>query len=224
MTRRRAIIVHDLGHRAYVNTWQAMQDFTARRDANTPDELWLVEHPPVYTLGRNAKHQPLRANGIPVVPTDRGGDITYHGPGQAVVYALIDLARRGMGVKALVQALEQAVIDLLAAAGVRGERRPGAPGVYVDGRKIAALGLRVKQGRSYHGLALNADMDLSPFADIAPCGYAGLEVTQLCDLGLAYDVARAGAALCGHLQRVLATMPPTERPETGTEPDHEPQR
>src|SRR3954471_4820014 len=154
-----------------------MRRFTRGRTEGTADELWLLEHPPVYTLGQGAAPVSV-SNAIPVVQTDRGGEGTYHGPGQVVVYALIDLARRGIKVKEFVRRLEQAVIDLL---GSRGERRAGAPGVYVDGAKIAALGVRVGRGRSYHGLALNVDMDLAPFNAIDPCAYPGLRVTQMRD-------------------------------------------
>jgi len=175
------IVVRKLGRADYLPTWQAMRDFTRGRQESTPDELWLVEHPPVYTVGQGASIPPL-VSAIPVVKTDRGGDITYHGPGQVVVYALVDLARRSIKVKRFVWLLEQAVIDLL---GRGAERKPGAPGVYVDGAKIAALGIRVVRGRAYHGLALNVDMDLSPFNAIDPCGYPGLRVTQMKDLGLA---------------------------------------
>jgi lipoyl(octanoyl) transferase len=174
------IVVKKLGLAEYLPTWQAMREFTRGRSDSTPDELWLVEHPAVYTVGQGAG-VPGISNAIPVVKTDRGGDITYHGPGQVVVYTLVDLARRSIKVKRFVWLLEQAVIDLI---GRRGERRPGAPGVYVDGAKIAALGIRIVRGRAYHGLALNVDMDLSPFSAIDPCGYPGLRVTQLRDLGL----------------------------------------
>jgi lipoyl(octanoyl) transferase len=174
------IVIKHLGRAEYVPTWHAMREFTRGRGDSTPDELWLVEHPPVYTVGQGAEVPPL-ANGIPVVKTDRGGDITYHGPGQAVVYPLVDLARRGIKVKRFVWLLEQAVIDLV---GRGAERKAGAPGVYVGGAKIAALGIRVVRGRAYHGLALNVDMDLSPFSAIDPCGYPGLRVTQARDLGI----------------------------------------
>jgi lipoyl(octanoyl) transferase len=175
------IVVRKLGRADYLPTWQAMRDFTRGRHESTPDELWLVEHPPVYTVGQGASI-PRLVSAIPVVKTDRGGDITYHGPGQIVVYALVDLARRCIKVKRFVWLLEQAVIDLL---GRGAQRKPGAPGVYVDGAKIAALGIRVVRGRAYHGLALNVDMDLSPFNAIDPCGYPGLRVTQMRDFGLA---------------------------------------
>jgi lipoyl(octanoyl) transferase len=183
MTLVEEIAIRDLGHAEYVPTWQAMRTFTAQRTETTPDELWRVEHSPVYTFGQGA--DPAFGPGpqctIPLVNTDRGGEITYHGPGQVVLYTLVDLSRRGIKVKQFVSLLEQAVIDLLEG---RGERRPGAPGVYVGGAKVAALGIRVTRGRAYHGLALNVDMDLSPFSAIAPCGYPGLAVTQTKDLGL----------------------------------------
>ena len=191
MTLVDSISIKRLGRVAYLPTLEAMRSFTSRRDEASADELWLLEHPPVYTLGQGAEHGPV-ANGIPVVKADRGGDITYHGPGQLVVYTLVDLARRGIKVKQFVALLEQAVIDLL---GGRGERRAGAPGVYVQGAKIAALGIRVRQGRAYHGLSLNVDMDLSPFSAIDPCGYPGLAVTQTKDLGMGSDMSEIGSRL-----------------------------
>jgi lipoyl(octanoyl) transferase len=174
------IVVKRLGRVEYSSTWEAMRAFTRSRDEATPDELWLLEHPAVYTVGQGAAI-PVVPNAIPLVKTDRGGDITYHGPGQIVAYTLFDLARRSIKVKRFVCLLEQAVIDLV---GPSAERRPGAPGVYVEGAKIAALGIRVVRGRAYHGLALNVDMDLAPFAAIDPCGYPGLRVTQTRDLGI----------------------------------------
>ena len=164
-----------------------MRSFTAARTAETPDELWQVEHPPIYTLGVAAKpeHLPRVDNGIPVVRTDRGGQITYHGPGQVVIYTLLDLRRGNLGVRALVRKLERAVIELLETYRIEANGREDAPGVYVAGAKIAALGLRIRNGCCYHGLSLNVDMDLSPFDAINPCGYPGLEVTQLRDLGVA---------------------------------------
>ena len=178
--------VRRLGVAPYEPTWRAMQAFTATRVAGTHDELWLVEHPPVYTLGLNGKaqHLPRADNGIPVIKVDRGGQITYHGPGQLVLYTLLDLRRRSLGVRALVRMLENAVIELLADYGIEGNGRDDAPGVYVAGAKVAALGLRVRNGCCFHGLSLNVDMDLSPFEAIDPCGYAGLKVTQLRDLGV----------------------------------------
>ena len=175
-----------LGQVEYEPTWRAMQAFTATRAADTADEIWLLEHPPVYTLGvaGRAAHLPRVANGIPVVRTDRGGQITYHGPGQVVIYTLLDLRRRGLAVRPLVRLLELSVIDLLAAYGVAAAARVEAPGVYVEGAKIAALGLRIRDGCCYHGLAFNADMDLTPFRAIDPCGYSGLAVTQARSLGI----------------------------------------
>lgn len=173
----------DLGRRDYRETWEAMRAYTDARDRQTQDALWLVEHPPVYTLGRNGDPAHiLRATDIPVVETDRGGQVTYHGPGQLVVYVLFDLNRLGIGVRTLVSGLENAVIATLAQYGILAESRRDAPGVYVAGRKIASLGLRVRRGCSYHGLSLNVDVDLAPFAAINPCGYPGLQVTRLADL------------------------------------------
>jgi lipoyl(octanoyl) transferase len=194
------IVVRHLGRVDYGPTWRAMQEFTASRNETTPDELWVLEHPPVFTLGQAGKREHLlQATDIPIVPIDRGGQITYHGPGQVVVYVLVDLKRRGYGVKELVSRMEQSVIDLLAESGVKATRKPGAPGVYVNGAKIAALGLRIKQGRSYHGLALNVDMDLSPFALINPCGYPGMAVTQTRDLGIPGSMSEVGERLAGVL-------------------------
>jgi len=196
-----AIVIRRLGRTDFEPTWRAMQRFTNARDAATPDELWLTEHPPVFTQGLAGKPEHwLRDIGIPVVKVDRGGQITYHGPGQAVVYLLVDLTRRGLKVRELVTRIEQAVMELLAGYGIRGARVAGAPGVYVDDAKIAALGLRVKNGRCYHGVALNVDMDLTPYSAINPCGYPGLQVTQLKDLGVRADWAAAGEALLEQLK------------------------
>ncbi|MGR8919762.1 MAG: lipoyl(octanoyl) transferase LipB [Gammaproteobacteria bacterium] len=187
--------LRDLGWRDYVPCWRDMQAFTEQRDEATADELWTVEHPPVFTLGKAGRREHVLAPGtIPVVETDRGGQVTYHGPGQLVVYTLLDVRRLGLGPRELVRRLEQGVIDYLAELDIGGERLAGAPGVYVAGRKIAALGLRIRRGCCYHGLALNVAMDLAPYARIDPCGYAGLEVTQLVDLGgpAALGTARAG--------------------------------
>lgn len=198
------MLIKTLGRVDYVPTWEAMQTFTGHRDDATPDELWVLEHLPVFTLGQAGKPEHLlRATEIPVVPIDRGGQITYHGPGQVVVYVLVDLKRRGYGVKELVSRMEQAVIKLLAEYGVHAERQTGAPGVYVNGAKIAALGLRIKQGRSYHGLALNVDMDLSPFALINPCGYPGMAVTQTRDLGISASPSELGNQLVSRLADCL---------------------
>jgi lipoyl(octanoyl) transferase len=188
----------------YAPTYEAMKRFTAARGPETLDELWLLEHPPVYTVGQAGRDEHLpRRSDIPVVRIDRGGQITYHGPGQAVVYLLLDLRRRSLSVTGLVRRIEQAVIDLLARHGIEGARRPGAPGVYVGPAKVAALGLRVRRGCSYHGVALNVDMDLAPFGDIDPCGYPGLEVTQLADLGLRLTTAQAAEALADALTDAL---------------------
>jgi lipoyl(octanoyl) transferase len=174
-----------LGRQDYETTWQAMRDFTEARGEDTPDQLWLLEHPPVYTLGLNGDLRHLiRATDLPVVKTDRGGQITYHGPGQLIAYVLVDLRRKNLGVRSLVTALENAVIGLLKQYGIAAQSRKEAPGVYVDGRKIASVGLRVRKGCSYHGISFNVDMDLAPFAAIHPCGHAGLEVTSLAELGV----------------------------------------
>jgi len=179
------VVVRRLGRRDYLAVWQAMQRFTDARDETTCDELWLVEHPPVFTVGLNGKPEHLLTPGdIPVVKVDRGGQVTYHGPGQIVLYFLLDLRRRKIGVRELVTLMEQSVINLLAFYGITAISRSDAPGVYVNGAKIAALGLRVRRGCSYHGLALNVDLDLEPFARINPCGYPGLAVTQLRDMGV----------------------------------------
>jgi len=201
------LTVRHLGRAEYEPTWRAMQDFTAARTPETPDEIWLCEHPPVFTLGLAGKPEHLlRDIGIPVVKIDRGGQITYHGPGQLVAYLLIDLKRRGLTVKGLVNRIEQAVIDLLADYGIEAGRREGAPGVYVGDAKIAALGLKIKNGCSYHGLSLNVAMDLSPFAAINPCGYEGLAVAQmseLCGQSDIGDIDRVGDRLVVHLERLL---------------------
>ncbi|MDH4095353.1 MAG: lipoyl(octanoyl) transferase LipB [Betaproteobacteria bacterium] len=197
--------VQALGVADYAAVAARMRAFTEQRLADTPDELWVVEHPPVYTLGQGAdeKFGPRVANGIPVVRSERGGEITYHGPGQAVVYTLVDLQRRGIKVKEFVRLLEQGVIDLLGAFGVAANRRPGAPGVYVGEAKIAALGIRVTRGRAWHGVALNVDMDLSPFRAIDPCGYPGLEVTQAKDLGIRSSAQDLGLQLARLLEARL---------------------
>jgi lipoyl(octanoyl) transferase len=180
-----ALAVRLLGRAAYEPVWEAMKAFTASRGEDTADELWFVEHPPVFTLGLAAlPGHVLDAGGIPVVRIDRGGQVTYHGPGQLLAYVLLDLRRAGLGVKELVRRLEQSVIDLLAGYGVEGARRAGMPGVYVECRKIAAVGLRISRGCSYHGIALNVDAGLEPFLRINPCGYPGLEAARLADLGV----------------------------------------
>jgi lipoyl(octanoyl) transferase len=197
-------IVRWLGRVEYEPTWRAMQRFTNERDASTPDEIWFLEHPPVYTLGMNASAAHVLAPGdIPVVQIDRGGQVTYHGPGQLVVYALIDIRRAGFGVRDLVTALERCVIDYAAELGFTAECRKNAPGVYVEGKKLASLGIRIRRHASYHGLALNVSMDLEPFSRINPCGYEGLEMTQLASLGGPRDVQ---AALQGFQPHVLRNL------------------
>lgn len=198
------MIVRPLGRVDYEPTWQSMMAFTAARTAATPDELWVLEHPPVFTLGQAGKPEHLLFDtGIPLVKIDRGGQITYHGPGQVVVYLLIDLPRRKLKVRELVSRIEQAVIDCLGEQGVTADRRDGAPGVYVEANgnsaKVAALGLRVRNGCCYHGVSLNVDMDLSPFSAINPCGYAGMAVTQTKDLGMTLTPPQAADALTRHL-------------------------
>ena len=200
------LTVRRLGVAAYEATWRAMQSFTANRTPETPDEIWLLQHPPVYTLGVAARseHLPRTPSDIPVVRIDRGGQVTYHGPGQLVAYVLLDMKRRRLSVRPLVRKLEKAVVDLLEDYGVSAAGRPDAPGVYVGAAKIAALGLRVTRGCCYHGLALNVDMDLSPFQAIDPCGYPGLAVTQLRDFGVRDTVDSVGEKLLAKLASVLA--------------------
>ncbi len=196
--------IRRLGRVDYEPTWHAMREFTAARTPESPDELWVVEHPPVFTLGQAGKPEHILSDvGIPVVKIDRGGQVTYHGPGQVVIYLLLDLQRLKIKVRELVTAIEQAIIDALADSGIAAERRAGAPGVYVADAKVAALGLRIRNGCSYHGLSLNVDMDLSPFSAINPCGYAGLKVTQTRDLGIPLNLAEAGELLCRHLRQQL---------------------
>jgi lipoyl(octanoyl) transferase len=193
-------IVKHLGVTEYEATWRAMQQFTAQRNEQTPDEIWLLQHPPIFTQGLAGKPEHLLTmSSIPVVKTDRGGQITYHGPGQIIAYVLIDLKRKGIGVKELVKRIEQSIIDVLAGDKIRAERKLGAPGVYVDGAKIAALGLRVKNSCSYHGLALNVAMDLAPYQAINPCGYAGMAVTDMASLGVRASMDNVTNALSQHL-------------------------
>lgn len=213
-------VVRELGAAEYAPTWEAMRAFTARRDASTADELWAVEHPPVFTLGQAGRREHLLAPGaIPVVATDRGGQVTYHGPGQVVVYTLFDLRRRGIFVKELVYRIEQAVIQTLATYGIDGRRIAGAPGIYVPApgaggagpftglAKIAALGIKITRGCSYHGVALNVAMDLEPFERINPCGYEGLATVDLAKLGVSIPWRDAAARLC---ERLTAHFPAVE--------------
>jgi lipoyl(octanoyl) transferase len=208
------VITRWLGLVEYEPTWRAMQRFTDERKTDTEDELWLLEHPPVFTLGMAADPgHVLAAGDIPVVQTDRGGQVTYHGPGQLVVYPLIDIRRLGLGVRDLIVTLERSVIELVEPYGVQAVGRRDAPGVYVGGRKLASVGMRVRRGASYHGLALNVDMDLEPFARINPCGMVGMEVTQLKDLGVPGNVEHIGRELAKGLAprlqptEVLRSMP-----------------
>lgn len=204
--------IRRLGLRDYEPTVQAMREFTDTRSPDTPDEFWLVEHPSVYTLGQNGRRKHLLdAGDTPVVPTDRGGQVTWHGPGQIVLYTLVDLRRLGVGVRAMVTALETAVIDLLAGYGIAACARPDAPGVYVNGAKIAALGLRVRRGCAYHGVALNVDADLSAFSRIDPCGHRGLRVTRLADLGVNDGCDTVGNRLTTLLAAHIGLQIPDER-------------
>jgi lipoyl(octanoyl) transferase len=197
-------VIRHMGLVAYEPTWRAMQAFTDQRNAATPDEIWFAEHPPVFTLGLNGSREHLLAPGdIPVVPIDRGGQVTYHGPGQLLVYPLIDLKRHRLGVRDLVVGLEQAVIGYAAQLGIEALGRREAPGVYVNGAKLASVGLRVRRGSSYHGLALNVALDLEPFGRINVCGYRGLAVTQLADLGAVADLDAVTRGLLPHLLREL---------------------
>jgi lipoyl(octanoyl) transferase len=199
-----APLIRHLGLIEYEPTWRAMQRFTEERDATTPDEIWFLEHPPVFTLGLNASRAHVLAPGdIPVVQIDRGGQVTYHGPGQLVVYPLLDLKRAGLGIRDFVTALERGVLELAARFGIAAECRRHAPGVYVAGRKLASVGVRVRRGGSYHGLALNVALDLEPFHRINPCGYQGLEMTRLADLGGPDSVAACAAALEPLIVRAL---------------------
>ena len=193
-----------LGRVDYEPTWRAMQRHVETRDAGTPDEFWFLEHPPVFTMGMNARPEHLLAPGdIPVVHIDRGGQVTYHGPGQLVVYPLLDLARAKLGVRALVEGIERAIIATVAEWDIVAAGRRDAPGVYVDGRKLASIGLRIRRASSYHGLALNVAMDLEPFRRINPCGYAGLEMTQLSELGGPGDLRAVAEALAPRLLESL---------------------
>lgn len=197
-------VIRTLGRTEFETTWRAMQDFTVNRTTETPDEFWITEHPPVYTLGlnRNGVRMPSRDD-IAVVNTDRGGKITYHGPGQVIIYVLIDLKRKGLNVRQLVSALEGSVVNLLSEFNVHGLARADAPGVYVQDKKIASVGLRLKKECCYHGISLNVDMDLTPFDAIDPCGYRGLEVTQLKDLGADLTQTEAASKLLKYLTKEL---------------------
>lgn len=198
------MIARRLGRVAYEPTWRAMQAFNQARTPETGDQLWMVEHPPVFTLGLAGRREHVLAPGdIPVIATDRGGQVTYHGPGQAIGYVLMDLRRAGYGVRELVRRLEQSVIDVLSAYGIAGERQAGMPGVYVRGAKIAAVGLRIARGCSYHGVSLNADLDLEPFGRIDPCGYPGLASTRLADEGVRDSIDEVQQKLETSLRKCL---------------------
>jgi lipoyl(octanoyl) transferase len=197
-------IIRRLGRVEYEPTWRAMQRFTNERDASTPDEIWFLEHPPVFTLGMNATRDHVIAPGdIPVVQIDRGGEVTYHGPGQLVVYPLVDIRRAKLGVRDVITALEQSVIQLVGEYGVAAEARREAPGIYVGNKKLGSVGLRIRRHSSYHGLAVNVNLDLEPFRRINPCGFQGLEMTQLGELGGPGTVEAAADALEPHLLRAL---------------------
>jgi lipoyl(octanoyl) transferase len=206
------IKIKQLGLQDYQPVWQAMQDFTQQRDKNTVDELWVVEHTPVFTLGRNGKRKHiLDAGNIPIIPIDRGGQVTYHGPGQLVIYLLIDLKRRQLGVRQLVTHIENILVNFLVSHHISANSDPKAPGVYVDGKKVAALGLRISRGCSTHGLSLNIDMDLSVFKRINPCGYKGMEVTQCKDLGINKSMPQIAEELT---QSLLETLQATDKNES----------
>jgi len=198
------IVVRSLGLHDYEPLWRDMQQFTETRSSATPDEIWFTEHPPVFTLGLNASRDHLLTPGdIPVIQVDRGGQVTYHGPGQLMIYPLIDLKRASLGIRDLVTGLEQTVIDLLGDFDIEAVSRKDAPGVYVEGRKVASVGLRVRRGGSYHGMALNIDMDLEPFSRINPCGFSDLEVTDLTALGIGESPAEIQERVQAHLLRHL---------------------
>ena len=220
MSISQQLVIRDLGSQDYTQVWQAMQQFTDHRNEHTVDELWLLEHPAVFTQGQAGRAEHLLQPGdIPVVKVDRGGQVTYHGPGQLVVYVLLDIKRRKLGVRELVTMLEQVLIELLGQYGVAANARPDAPGVYIDGKKVASLGLRVRKGCTFHGLALNVDMDLSPFNRINPCGYAGMQMIQSKDFGGPLSIAQAKTDICNIFKRLLAV---TElRFKTGLEWQHD---
>lgn len=203
-----SLTIRYFGLRDYPESYRQMVEFTRNRDQATRDEIWFLQHPPVYTLGLAGKAEHLLDTGdIPVIRTDRGGQVTYHGPGQLMVYLLLDLKRKRISIRSLVDIIEQTIIDMLAGLGLQGDRRSGAPGVYIDGNKLAALGIRVRNGCSYHGFCLNVDLDLSPYHGINPCGYAGLEATRLKDYGIAMDVWQTTGVLLPYLLKNLAYEP-----------------
>lgn len=214
--RIRTLRIRRLGCQHYEPVWRAMSAFTSGRDADSTDELWLLQHPPVFTLGQSGRREHLLAPGdIPVVACDRGGQVTYHGPGQIVAYPLLDLRRLGMGVRRYVHLVEQCMLDALAEVGVAGERHAGAPGVYVGDAKIGALGVRVRHGRTFHGLALNVAMDLEPFQRINPCGYKGLRVTQVINSGACVDLPAVEVGLVRAFARCFGMQPEQSRDSIG---------
>ena len=220
----RPLVVRRLGCVPYCNAVQSMRLRTEARRLDSPDELWLLEHPPVFTLGQAGRRGHVRYAGtIPVVRSDRGGQVTYHGPGQLVAYLLFDLHRARVGVRRIVESLEQAVIDILGEVGNAATRREGAPGVYVHGRKIASVGLRVRSGRTFHGISINVDLDLSPFDRIDTCGFAALPVTRLADLGVGWNVEETGRRFAASLSRLLLARSsgtgPESRPSTAARPE-----
>ncbi len=197
-------IVRQLGRQSYMPIWQRMQDFTDQRDAQTPDEIWLVEHQPVFTQGQAGKEEHILMPGdIPVVPVDRGGQVTYHGPGQQMLYILIDIKRAKLGVRHLVTALEQCIVNLLSDYDIQAYAKPDAPGVYIDEKKICSVGLRIRKGCSFHGLALNVNMDLEPFQRINPCGYAGLEMVDCATVGGPSSLSEAAQPLVDHFCQLV---------------------
>jgi lipoyl(octanoyl) transferase len=205
---QQGFVIKHLGLRDYSEVWQEMQAFTNGRTEQTPDELWLLQHNPVFTLGLAGKREHLlNPESFPIVQSDRGGQVTYHGPGQLIAYVMYDLSRAGIGVRKMVELLQDSVIDLLQQYGIEAHTIPKAPGVYVNERKIAALGLRVRQGRSFHGLSLNVDMDLEPFSRINPCGYPGMQVTQMRDLGIETSMQRVTEQLCSSIENRLIDSP-----------------
>ncbi len=201
----RGLIIRDLGRQAYEPIYQKMLDFTEQRDSNTTDEIWLLEHEPVYTLGKNSKvHHVLNPGNIPVVQADRGGQVTYHGPGQLIVYLLLNIRQRNLGVRQVVSAMENALIQLLTSYSINAHAKPDAPGVYVGDKKVAALGLRIRKGYSYHGLSLNINMDTAPFNGINPCGYEGLEIAQLADYLAETQIDKIKIDLLQNLKKQLS--------------------
>ena len=209
MKQSQSIIIRQLGRQPYTPIWQAMQDFTDCRDDTTVDEIWLVEHEPVFTQGQAGKEEHVLAPGdIPVVKVDRGGQVTYHGPGQQMLYVLLNMKRNKLGVRDLVSALESCIVESLKPSGIQAYPRADAPGVYVDGKKVCSIGLRIRRGCSFHGLALNVNMDLAPFQRINPCGYAGLEMVNCAELNGPANMPEAGTIIIQQLCKLLAEINP----------------